>query len=190
MKGFRQLHVKIMMLLAEKRKSAAEYSKIKRDLISAAQKNEVVRVRGIASKLMTQFVRHDGCERELLLLESVVPEMVNAARGTIVEFNEQNAEVNMKPPLQDVYQYQQSETYNSGDHGRIKPRGQPADADSRLYSTNSRFQQPTTYDGQHVPNGVPYFDPQAKPYQQHGQQYDPGVRYVSGGAGDTGAYYN
>lgn len=192
MKGFRQLHVKIMMLLAEKRKSAAEYVKIKRDLISAAQKNEVVRVRGIAEKLMIQFVRHDGCERELLLLESVVPDMVNAARDStnVEDFNEKNVETNKKPPFQDVYQYQQSETYNGGDQGRVKSRGQTADVDPRLYSTSRRYQQPTTYNGQPVLSGTQYYEPQPQSYEQYGQQYDPGLRYISGGAGDAGAYYN
>jgi len=192
MKGFRQLHVKIMMLLAEKRKSAAEYSNIKRDLIIAAQKNEVVRVRRIAEKLMIQFVRHDGCERELLLLESVVPDMVNAARDStnVEDVNEKSAETSKKPPFQDVYQYQQSETYKSGDLGRVKSRGQTADVDGRLYTTNRGYQQPTTYNEQFVPVATRYYEPQPQPYDQYGQQNVPGLRYVSGGAGDAGAYYN
>jgi len=192
MKGFRQLHVKIMMLLTEKRKSAAEYSNIKRDLIIAAQKNEVVRVRKIAEKLMIQFVRHDGCERELLLLESVVPDMVHAARDStnVEDVKEKNSETNKKPPFQDVYQYQQSETYNSVDYGRVKSRGQTADVDGRLYYSNRGYQQPTTHNGQFVPVGTRYFEPQPQPYEQYGQQNVPGLQFISGGAGDAGAYYN
>merc|ERR1719266_592753 len=78
-KGFRQLHVKIMRLFSEKRKSSAEYAKLKRDLMVAIQKNEVLRSREIVEKIMIQFIRHDGCERELMLLEAFVPDMVEAA---------------------------------------------------------------------------------------------------------------
>merc|ERR1712187_435626 len=77
--GFRQLHVKIMRLFSEKRKSSAEYARLKRELLSAVQRNEVLRSTEIVNDLMVQFIRHDGCERELMLLEAFVPDMVEAS---------------------------------------------------------------------------------------------------------------
>lgn len=77
--GFRQLHVKIMRLFSEKRKSSAEYARLKRELLSAVQRNEVLRSTEIVNDLMVQFIRHDGCERELMLLDAFVPDMVEAS---------------------------------------------------------------------------------------------------------------
>jgi hypothetical protein len=186
-KGFRQLHVKIMMLVSEQRRSASEYQKLKRDLMLATQKDEVLRVRDISEKLVVQFVRHDGCERELLLLESVVPDMVRAVAGTAKDesWNEQKT-ITKSPPSRDVYQYENVETY-PGKRGRVKPRGQAADVDNRLYyPPHNTYRQPA-YNGQTVPSMVRYSQPQA--YAQYQQPYQPRLQYVSGAARNAGVYY-
>merc|ERR1719150_2178911 len=95
--GFRQLHVKIMRLFSEKRKSCAEYARLKRELLSAVQRNEVLRSKEIVNDLMVQFIRHDGCERELMLLEAFVPDMVEAGGGAAERERENEIDIDNPP---------------------------------------------------------------------------------------------
>jgi len=78
-KGFRQLHSKIRRLFSEKAKTSADYKELKQSLMASVQRNEILRSKIIVADLMEQFVRHDGCKRELMLLEAFVPDMVQKA---------------------------------------------------------------------------------------------------------------
>jgi len=179
--GFRQLHVKIMRLFSEKRKSAAEYAKLKIDLIAAIQKNEVLRSREIVEKLMIQFIRHDGCERELMLLEAFVPDMVEAAGG-----DARDEETKKTPSPRDIPRYAPKKPqYNSG---RPAPRGQPLYDEDRYYTPDDRYQQQPAYEEQPTTGpeqwGDAYYEPQPQ------RQYEPAPHFISGGEGDPGAYYH
>lgn len=188
-KGFRELQAKVKMLASEKCRSAVEYAKLKHDLTVAVQKNEVLRVRDISDKLMIQFVGHDGCERELQLLESVVPEMVKAVGGTSNEgFTEQKAESKKSSPARNLYQSEHVETYSPNKLSEVMPRGRTTEAENRLYVQDARYQEPYSYREHMVPGGIQYFTPQR--YVQYRQQYPPAAHLISGGAGDPGAYYN
>jgi len=180
--GFRQLHVKIMRLFSEKRKSAAEYAKLKIDLIAATQKNEVLRSREIVEKLMIQFIRHDGCERELMLLEAFVPDMVEAAGSGARD----EGETKKTPSPRDFPQYApEKPQYNSG---RPAPRGQPLYDEDRYYTPDARYRQQPAYQEQPTPGrdqwGDAYYEPQPQ------RQYEPAPQFISGGEGDPGAYYH
>jgi len=197
-KGFKQLHVKIIRLFTEKRKSSAEYAKLKRDLMVAIQKNEVLRSREIVEKLMIQFIRHDGCERELMLLEAFVPDMVEAAGGGVRDdaLEDPRGETKKTPPPRDLKQYEPPvKPYNDvAERPRPIPRGQVVYGDERYYNQDSRYQPTTAYQEPTMGPardqwGEPYYELQ--PQRQYEGQYEPAPQpFISGGEGDPGAYYH
>jgi len=196
-KGFRQLHVKIMRLFSEKRKSSAEYAKLKRDLMVAIQKNEVLRSREIVEKLMIQFIRHDGCERELMLLEAFVPDMVEAAGGTRDDGLEdpRDRETKKTPPPRDINQYEPPvKPYGDiTERPRAVPRGQVIYGEDRYYPQSGRYRPSNAYQEPMGPArdqwAEPYYEPQ--PARQYDRQYEPvPQQFISGGEGDPGAYYH
>jgi len=176
--GFRQLHVKIMRLFSEKRKSSAEYARLKRELLSAVQRNEVLRSTEIVNDLMVQFIRHDGCERELMLLDAFVPDMVEAS-----------AEQRNDDDLSDV-----------DEEPVVDPRGSSAPARPKNYQAppaRANYQAPPArgnYQGQQGPGPRGYqpeqYPAQAPPnpkqpyYGQYGGQ--PRQQYVRG---DNGSFF-
>jgi len=184
--GFRQLHIKIMRLFAEKRKSSAEYAKLKDDLVGAIHKNQVLRSRDIIENLVIQFICHDGCERELMLLEGLVPDMVEAARVGIRNegLDDPSGETKKTPSPRDL-----TECEPPVIQARPMPRGQGVYGEEQYYVQNGRystapvFQEATIVpargqwtEGYYEPQPLIQFEPVAQ-------------QLVSGGMGDPGAYY-
>merc|ERR1719204_1855382 len=109
----------------------------------AMQKNEVLRSREIVEKLMTQFICHDGCERELMLLEAFVPDMVEAASGGIRDrgLNDPWGETKRTPSPRDLNYYGPS--VQPWERVRTMPRGQVVYGENRYYAQDGRYRPHT-----------------------------------------------
>jgi len=184
--GFRQLHIKIVRLFSEKRKSSAEYAKLKDDLVNAIHKNEVLRSRDIIEKLVIQFICHDGCERELILLEALVPDMVEAALGGIRDdrLDDPRGETKKTPSPRDLTQYEPPVM-----QVRPMPRGQDVYGEEQYYVQDGRYSTaPVLQEPSIVPARVQWSEGYYEP-QPHIQFEPAAQQLVSGGIGDPGAYY-
>lgn len=194
--GFRQLHVKIMRLFAEKRKSAEKYATLRRDLLVAIQKNEVLRSQKTVQNLMIQFIWHDGCLRELSLLEAIVPDMVTAAGGSLRDegLDEPRGETKKTPPPRDLNQYEPPlKPYN--ERVRPIPRGQGVYGEDRYYTQDGRY-GPSIASAYPEPTMGPARDQwgegyyESQPQRHYEPQYEQAApQFISGGEGDPGGYY-
>merc|ERR1719204_568682 len=137
---------------------------------------------------MTQFIGHDGCERELMLLQAFVPDMVEAGGGAAEREMDNELEVDEKPPEKSVYNDPQPRQSQPGP----RPRGAPAD----------QYVPPTNQGGYDAYRQQPYPDPYAQSnYQDYRQApaqampkgygephyvrpYEPAPQYATGGPGD------
>jgi len=185
--GFRQLQIKIMRLFSEKQKSSAEYAKLKHDLVVAIQKNEVLRSRDLVEQLVIQFICHDGCERELMLLEGFVPDMMQAVRGDTRDkgLADPRGETKKTPSPRDLSQYEPPVK-----KVRPMPRGHDVYGENQNYVQDGRsftvtaFQEPMIGPARDQ-WGEGYYEPQPQ------GQYEPAVQQlISGGYGAPGVYYH
>merc|ERR1719285_903828 len=141
---------------------------------------------------MIQFIRHDGCERELMLLEAFVPDMVEAAGGTKdngLEDLRGDRETKKTPPPRDINQYEPAKPYGDVvERPRAVPRGQVVYGDERYYPQEGRYRPANAYQEQTMGPArdqwaEPYYEPQ--PSRQYERQYEPAPQqFISGGDGD------
>merc|ERR1719204_26363 len=115
---------------------------------------------------MIQFIWHDGCLRELSLLEAIVPDMVTAAGGSLRDegLDEPRGETKKTPPPRDLNQYEPPmKPYN--ERMRPMPRGQGVYGEDRYYAQEGRYgpSQTTAYP---EPTMGPARDQWGEPYYE------------------------